>query len=99
MGLLMVAWTMSAGCAPSSRSEDLGIGESESYLPPSMCPACVMEPAPPAPPPSYNPDFVCYDGCNWCYCTAEGLVFCTARGCSPDGGTLPGPGPEADAGL
>lgn len=28
----------------------------------------------------------CFDGCNWCSCSTEGPVDCTARHCSPDAG-------------
>lgn len=47
--------------------------------------ACGCEGGPP-PPPGMDPATTCYDGCNWCTCTAEGLANCTARACWPDAG-------------
>ncbi len=88
MGLVMVVSAMGVGCAPSGRSSDLGTGDPDSFLPPSMCAECV---AGPDAPPGFDAELACYDGCNWCYCTADGLVSCTARACG-DGGT-PDAGP------
>jgi len=33
-----------------------------------------------------DPATTCYDGCNWCTCTADGLVDCTAIFCFGDAG-------------
>lgn len=56
----------------------------------------------PSGPSGFNGPDSCWDGCNWCHCTAEGtLSECTALACdaglSPDGGT--DAGPMADAGI
>lgn len=46
---------------------------------------CVALAGAPPPPSGFTSDS-CYDGCNWCTCTAEGeLDYCTARACL-DGG-------------
>ena len=81
VGLVMVG-AIAVGCAPTSRSSDLGTGGPESYLPPSSCSECVESAE--AAPPGFDAALACYDGCNWCYCTAEGLVSCTARFCGGD---------------
>lgn len=83
MGLVLVVSAMGVGCAPSGRSSELGTGDGDSFLPPSACPQCV-ESAEPTPP-GLDAALACFDGCNWCYCTADGLVNCTARFCAGDG--------------
>lgn len=73
----------------------LDAGRQLTYLPREQCdPSCTAVPGG-----LYFPDHtgpsVCYDGCNACLCTSEGLVHCTQRACPPDMGVDQG----ADSGT
>ena len=62
--------------------EDIGTGPM--LLPWEQCaPACTA-----LPDGDYFPDHTgpsgCYDGCNACLCSTEGLTYCTARACPPE---------------
>ena len=65
-----------AACSPSSGA---------AVSAPLAREACGCTEGPP-PPPGMDPATTCYDGCNWCTCTADGLVNCTARSCLGDAG-------------
>lgn len=78
--------------SPSDGGANLLDVDGSELLPAEMCaPAC--SPAPYGPPLWVDSESLCYDGCNWCACTADGPMNCTARDCSAlDAG-------DADGGL
>jgi len=62
----------------------LDAGSGPTLLPWAQCSTlCTAIPAG-----NYFPDHegpsACYDGCNACLCSTDGLVHCTLRGCPPD---------------
>jgi len=66
--------TLSVACGDDGAGGD----DEPRALPATACaPAC--EPGGPPAPPGYDGDSVCYDGCNWCWCTTAGPVSCTAQ--------------------
>ncbi|MBX7195044.1 MAG: hypothetical protein K1X94_23525 [Sandaracinaceae bacterium] len=52
--------------------------------------ACGCEDALSSPPPGFDRATSCFDGCNWCVCTATGLERCTAIACVGDAGPWTG---------
>ena len=75
--LLAAALTGAAACTTDTpvATEDSG---PPTLLPGSMCaPACTAM----GPPFADQTEFTCYDGCNWCDCSTEGPIHCTARAC------------------
>ena len=79
LGALLLTCVLGA-CNSSSSTPASDGGVDSGYLPAEMCaPECT---APPEPlPPGYDRETTCYDGCNWCHCSADGPIDCTARAC------------------
>lgn len=88
LGALALALVVGAGCAEEEPLPDGAGKPADAAMPPAdglraaaeCAPACgpLTEPAPSG---VYDGPSACYDGCNWCVCTAAGPSACTARLC------------------
>lgn len=78
---------------PMDAGTEMGADAGPYRLLADMCaPRCTADPAFPYVGPEEQ-RYICYDGCNWCTCTTEGPMSCTARACVGDAAT------DADGGT